>query len=114
MQINSVSGQNFGKIIIDSTLKKDDVLLEQTAFGIGYENANIFTEKFRMCNDTELGEKCDIFVNTDGVKVQAKDSTGFAKDFSTDKYPEDTPNLLYHLLHAAMNYVILKDKNIIK
>lgn len=108
MQINSVSNQNFGKIRVDKDVK--EVLSEHVAYGLANDSFKTFSEKYRLCN---LSDTVDLTVTKEGVTVRDNKS-GETKDFAVKAFDENSPNILFHLLNAAMNYAFIKDGQMFK
>ena len=109
MKVSTINNQSFGKIRVDSEIKAK--LEEHIAYGLANEDSKNFKEKVRLCNNV-YNNNYDIFVNATGVEVIDKISNTAEKDFMVNDFSEDTPNILYHLLNAAMNYVDLKESKL--
>jgi len=108
MQINSISNQNFGKIYVDKDAR--DILAEHVAYGIGNENFKTFSEKYRLCN---LSDTVELKVTKEGVNLHNK-QTGESKNFEVKSFDASSPNLLFHLLNAALNYSFISEGQMFK
>jgi len=110
MRINSASPISFGKINVTLDGEQKELLYKHAAFGIGEGSVGAFKEKCRLAN---LSKRYDINVNENGADVFDKELNQ-KTSFNTDEYPEykEYPNVLYHMLNAATNFVLAKEGRI--